>query len=191
MTRDPNPFRHKPTLILAGIGGAFLLTLAAGVAFVIQWANSSSLPGRLAEPPMTAEERLAEASEAPSIAVVPLVLDAGSDVNANLVETVTEGIANRMDQEGFRVAYGQSVEQFRNRQGLTAAEVAEALGVRYVLIGSVGGAGEELRISAVLHDVVLGMSVFRGSFYGDRVSVSSLHDEVVASLLAVLDNIRG
>ena len=140
---------------------------------------------------MTAEERLAEALETPSIAVVPFLLDAGSDVNSNLVETISQGIADRMNEDGFRVAYGEAVEKFRNKQGVTAAEVAEVLGVRYVLIGTVGGAGEELRISAVLHDVVLGMSVFRGSFYGDRVSVASLHDQVVTSLLAVLDNIRG
>lgn len=190
MSNEPTPTGNRGGLILGGIVGVFAIALIAATVFVIQVADRSGLRERLAEPPPTAEERLAEALETPTLAVIPLRIDAGSTVPVELVEFISQGIADKLGQQGLRVAYGEDVAPFRGKD-VTAAEVAEALGVRYVLIGAVGGVEEEVRIDVVLHDAVLGMSVFRGSFYGDRETVSTLHEEVVASLLVVLNNIRG
>ncbi|MDA1131960.1 MAG: hypothetical protein O2905_01880 [Proteobacteria bacterium] len=188
MSTEPN--RSRGGLVLGAVAGAFVAVFVAGIVFVSVWADRSGLRERLDVPALTAEERLAEALEAPSLAVVPLSIDAGSDVDVALVEVLSKGIADRLSEQGLRVAYGDDVAPFRDKD-VTAAEVAEALGVRYVFIGAVGGIGEEIRIDATLHDAVLGMSVFRGSFYGDRMTVASLHQEVVNSLLVVLNNIRG
>ena len=190
MNNRRTPTGNRDGLILGGVVGVFAAVLVAAIVFITHWASDSALRERLANPRPTTEERLAELMEAPSLAIVPLRIDAGSDVAVNLVEVISQGIADKLGEKGFRVAYGNDVAPFRDKD-VTAAEVAEALNVRYVLIGAVGGVGEDIRIDAVLHDVVLGMSLFRGSFYGDRMTVGSLHEELVASILVVLDNIRG
>ena len=138
----------------------------------------------------TADERLADAIEQPTLAVVPLLAEDGTHLSAEMVDSVTATISAQMIENGFRVASADQVEQFRDKD-TTPAEVAEVLGVRYVLLGMVGGVDGEARIDVVLHDVVMGMSVFRGSFYGQTASIDSLNGEVVDALMVVLENIRG
>ena len=107
-----------------------------------------------------------------------------------LVDSISQAIIDKIVNHGLRVSHGDEVERFRDKE-VTVAEVSELLGVRYVLIGEVGGNGEDVRIDATLHDVVLGMSIFRGSFYGDRMTISVLHEDVTSSLLVVIDSILG
>ena len=188
MNNESPKQKNYTSLILGIVVSVFILLISLAIIITGRLADESGLRDRLAEYKVTVAEQLEENIEMPSLAVVPFKMDPASDVPVSLVDAITQNISEKLSIEGLRIAHGEVVDQFRDKH-VTPAEVGEKLGVRYVLIGGVGGLGEEIRIDTVLHDVVLGMSIFRGSFYGDRMAVVSLHDEVATSLLVVLNNI--
>lgn len=175
-------------IFVALVAGVAIVLIAATVV-VVMLAGRSDLRARISTPMPTAAERLADAIEQPTLAVVPLLAEDGTHLSAEMVDSVTATIAARMNENDFRVAAADLVEQFRDKD-TTPAEVGEILRVRYVLLGTVGGVDGEARIDVVLHDVVMGMSIFRGSFYGQMASLASLNGEVIDALMVVLENIR-
>ena len=177
-------------MIVAGVlGVAFVAVLVLATMFVVRTAGESDLRARIATPPQTAEERLAAAEQIPTLAIIPFLAEDGSQVPLDVVEGITLNVTNHMFSEGFRVAATGDVNQFREKD-TTAAQVGETLGVRYVLFGTVGGTNGEARVDVVLHDVVMGSSIFRGSFYGQVATIAGLNVEVVNALMVVLENVR-
>ena len=185
-----SPSPGHGTRILLGFAAGFVAVLAVAIGAVVWIADRSGFAERISEPPPTAAERLAEAEETPTLALVPLRTDAESDAPAELVQRIDAALSELLGGGGLRLPSAAQLEPFRDKD-VTPAEVAEALGVRYVVLATVGGRDTEVRIDAVLHDVVLGNSIFRGSFYGERAAVASVQAEVASALLAALENIRG
>ena len=184
-----NPTSHGPRVLLTA-AAAFIAVFAIAVFAVMRIADQSGFAERISQAPLTAEERLADAIESPTLAVVPLYTDPESDVSTELVQLINSGLVDALSGGGLRLPGQVQMEPFRGKE-VTPAEVGEAVGVRYVLIAAVGGVDSEVRVDAVLHDVMLGNSIFRGSFYGDRASAVSVREEVVTALLETLDKIRG
>lgn len=181
---------NSTTIIVSFFVGFLILFIILVSILIGRLADKSDLREQLSLSRSNSNNAISESIELPSLAIVPFKIDEAGDVPKELVDAISKNISMKLSLNEFRVAQGNELDQFRNMNP-TPAEVGESLGVRYVLIGLVGGLDEEIRIDAVLHDVVLGKSVFRGSFYGDRTTVAQLHDEVVSALLVVLNNIKG
>ena len=69
---------------------------------------------------------------------------------------------------------------------VTPKQVAEELGVRYVLEGSVQRAGDQLRINAQLIDALSGGHVWAERFDGSLADVFALQDKVTRSIADAL-----
>ena len=101
----------------------------------------------------------------PSIAVLPfrfLSMDENLRiVGAGLTEDLTIQLAR---VPGFFVVSSDSSRMYNDTQQTEMAGVAASLGVRYLVTGSIRGAGERLRVSAELLDVDTDQTLWRQNF---------------------------
>ena len=116
------------------------------------------------------DDASSRATQLPSIAVVPFATRAGDDDLAFWAEGVTEELARLLSQRYFRVVTADA--------GANARELADRLGVRYALSGSVRKGGERLRVTAKLEETGEG-----GQLWGQR------YDETFDDELRVQDEL--
>lgn len=149
-------------------------------------------PDRPAEPEIRLivekERKISPASELqPSIAVLPfqnLSVEAGHDYVANgLAEDLIEALSR---VPGLFVISRLSAMAFRN-QDRPPLDIAEALGVRYILSGSVRILGNRLRLNAELTDTSTGTVLWASRFdqrFSDVLEVQDHLAETVARSVA-------
>ena len=119
-----------------------------------------------------------------TLAVLPFVGDAGSD--AYFGEGITEEIiaALSLNRALFVIAHGSTLH-FRTRQD-DLASVADELGVRYLLTGSVRQAGAQLRIHVRLLHAADQRILWQQRYGGSSEDVFSFQSEIAASVAAAV-----
>ncbi len=153
-----------------------------GVVAAIGWLRPR---GPTVEP--AAVERMAfPLPEKPSIAVLPfdnLSGDAGQD---HLADGLTEDIIAALSQApGLFVIARNSTFVYKGTP-VKVQRVAEELGVRYVLEGSVQRSGERLRITAQLIDALAGYLLWGERYDRDYRDIFALHDEITERIVTAL-----
>jgi adenylate cyclase len=124
--------------------------------------------------------------DAPSIAVLPLRNLSGEEGNDYIVEGITEDVVETLSRvPDLFVVSRLSTEALAGRVR-SSQEIGIALGVRYVLSGSVRIFGERIRLVVELSDSETGLSVWRYRFDEQSTSVldvqSRLAHETVCAL---------
>jgi adenylate cyclase len=123
----------------------------------------------------------------PSIAVRPFAVlaeDRGLEYLANgLAEDVTTLLAR---VPGFFVISRASSFAFRDPETPTS-EIAHQLGVRYVLEGSVRGAGDRVRVSTQLVEAATGRILWSGRFEAARAETLELQDDIARGIIIELE----
>src|SRR5262249_30808113 len=126
------------------------------------------------------------ASNEKSIAVLPFTDMSPQQEQAYFCEGMAEEIITALARvEGVRVAPRTSTFQAR-RQTSDLRQLAETLGVRTVLEGSVRTAGNRLRVNAQLVDVRDGLAVWSDRFDGDMADVFAIQDEISSRIVGGL-----
>jgi adenylate cyclase len=124
--------------------------------------------------------------EKPSIAVLPFDNMSGDPKDEYLSDGITENIITALSKvpEMFVIARN-STFTFKGKP-VKVQKVAEDLGVRYVLEGSVRRAGERLRIAAQLIDALTGKHLWAEQY--DRVlkDLFALQDEITLKIITAL-----
>jgi adenylate cyclase len=127
------------------------------------------------------------APERPSIAVRPFMVlseDRRLEFLANgLAEDVTTLLAR---VPGFFLISRASSFAFSNPE-TPASIVAQQLGVRYVLEGSVRGAGEQVRVSTQLAEAATGRILWSGKFEAARAETLELQDDIARGIMVELE----
>jgi adenylate cyclase len=127
------------------------------------------------------------ASERPSIAVRPFTVlseDRGLEFLADgLAEDVTTLLAR---VPGFFLVSRRSSFAFRNPEIPTSA-VAQQLGVRYVLEGSIRGGGDQVRASTQLVEVTTGRILWSRKFDTARAETLELQDDIARGIMIELE----
>jgi len=163
--------------------------LAAAVAFaiavggVILWQtwNASTLSYE------TADNAPAPLSGKPSIAVMSF-----DNLNRNpehdyLSDSFSENITTALSRfVDFFVISRDSTSTYKD-QPVTTQQVAEELGVRYVVDGSVQVAGDRLRVSVQLIDATNGKNLWAESYDRDRQDFFAVQDEVTRTIALTLN----
>lgn len=118
-----------------------------------------------------------------SIAVLPFRnLSAGDPYFA---EGVGEEILDRLSREPrFRVVGRNSAAKFRDAD---LRDAGRALGVDYILEGSVQSRGDRVRVSAALAQTSDGMRLWSGSYDRDLDDIFAIQSEIGASVADSLD----
>jgi TolB-like protein/Flp pilus assembly protein TadD len=141
--------------------------------------SSASLPAAAAQKPFNMGEK-------PAIAVLPFLNMSDDPGQEYFSDGITEDIITGLSRfrELFVIARG-SAFAFKG-QPVDVTEVAEKLGVRYVLEGSVRKAGERVRITTQLSDAAAGNHLWVESY--DRVleDVFAVQDDVAQKIISTL-----
>ena len=124
--------------------------------------------------------------EKPSIAVLPFDNLSGDASQDYLADGMTEDIITSVSQiDRLFVIARNSTFVYKNRP-VKVQEVAEELGVRYVLEGSVQKAGGRLRITAQLIDALTGRHMWGERYDRDETDLFVLQDEIADRIVVAL-----
>jgi TolB-like protein/class 3 adenylate cyclase len=173
------PVKATPSR-LPQIAAAFVLCLLA-VGVLVWWQ-----PWAPEFEPASVEAMAFPLPDQPSIAVLPfnnLSEDAGQDYFA---DGMTENLITDLSKiSGLFVIARISSFSYKGRQ-VKVRQVAEDLGVRCVLEGSVRRAGEEVRINAQLIDATTGGHIWAERYDGSLSDVFELQDKVTLKIITAL-----
>jgi len=172
----PTGTRQRLPAIAAGL----VLSLAA-VAVLTWWASR--------EPqiePASTEAMAFPLPDKPSIAVLPFNNMSEDESQDYFADGMTEDLITDLSKiSGLFVIARNSTFSYKGQQ-VKVSQVAEELGVRYVLEGSVRRAGDEVRINAQLIDATTGGHLWAERYDGTLENIFDLQDRVTEQIVAAL-----
>jgi TolB-like protein/Flp pilus assembly protein TadD len=143
--------------------------------------------GKSSEVPETEPEKLALAlPDKPSIAVLPFQNMSGDPEQEYFADGMVEEITTALsrNKQLFVIALNSSFT-FKGR-AVDIKQVAQDLGVRYVLEGSVRKSGNRIRIAGQLIDAASGAHLWADRYDGALEDVFELQDQVAASVVGAI-----
>jgi adenylate cyclase len=126
-------------------------------------------------------------SEKPSIAVLPFNNMSGDPDQEYFADGITEDLTTDLSRiSGLFVVARNSSFSYKGRS-VDLRTVAQELGVRYVLEGSVRRSGDQIRINAQLVDGSSGGHLWAERFDGTMTNVFAMQDHVNRKIVAALE----
>ncbi len=160
-------------------GGLAVLVLAAGI---VLWQQ----PWAPREEPASEADMAFPLPDKPSIAVLPFNNMSDDASQEYFADGMTEDLITDLSKiSGLFVIARNSSFSYKGQQ-VKVRQVAEELGVRYVLEGSVRRAGDEVRINAQLIDATTGGHLWADRYDGTMDDVFDLQDRVTEQIVAAL-----
>jgi adenylate cyclase len=168
--------RWRPGWLLPAV--AMVLVAIVTIGFVL-WPQADALFSRYL--------RVAEsATDKPSIAVLPLGSLSDNAQEDYFADGLTDDLITDLSKiSGLMVIARNSAFAFKH-QPKNVRQVAEQLGVRYVLAGSVRRAGDKLRVNVQLTDSTTASNVWAERYEGDYAKIFELQDQVVKRVVEAL-----
>jgi adenylate cyclase len=122
----------------------------------------------------------------PSIAVLPFDNMSGDPEQAYFADGMTEDLITDLSKvAGLFVIARNSTFVYKGKSK-DIREIAETLGVRYVLEGSVRRSGADIRVNAQLIDATTGGHLWADRYDGDMKNIFGLQDKVTRSVVTAL-----
>ena len=149
-------------------------------------------PGRDQEPPDIRALRWGtgvvapRATNKPSIALLPFENDTGDPEQDYFGLGLSQEIITELCREPDLFVIAPTSSFAFGRGGEDAAAVGRELGVRYVFGGSVGDAGDRLRISAWMEDAKTGRQVWSERYDRPATDLSNLLDDIIGAVRSTL-----
>ncbi len=163
---------------------ALVLALAVtpvAVAAVVWWK-----PWSPAVEPAQIERMAFPLPNKPSIAVLPFDNLSDDPEQSYFADGITEDLITDLSKiSGLFVIARNSSFAYKGQQ-LPTRQVAEELGVRYVIEGSVRRAGNQLRINAQLVDAITGGQLWAERYDGQMGDVFAFQDKVTGNIVDAL-----
>jgi TolB-like protein/rhodanese-related sulfurtransferase len=136
--------------------------------------------------PASAERMAYALPDKPSIAVMPFVNMSADPEQEYFVDGMTEDLITDLSKfSGLFVVARNSVFTYKGKT-VEIRQVAEELGVHYVLEGSARRAGEQVRINAQLIDALSGGHVWAERYDGELGDIFMLQDQITRNIVAQL-----
>jgi TolB-like protein/Tfp pilus assembly protein PilF len=179
---DFAPGRQSNPFFIAGL----LAAVAIGLSFGF-WYLSRQLAPQLISPSAPAETSSANPLPEKSIAVLPFEnLSEGED-NAFLADGVQGGILTALSKVAdLKVISRTSVNGYAAGSTRNLREIADSLGVAYVVEGSVRQAAGKVRVSVQLTDARFGGRLWSQTYERNVADVFAIQSEIVQRILAEL-----
>ena len=153
-----------------------VLSVAGGVTYWSKYA----LPQ---EEPASIERMAFPLPDKPSIVVLPFTNMSDDPKQEYFADGMTEDLITDLSKiSGLFVIARNSSFSYKGQQ-VKVRQVAEDLGVRYVLEGSVRRAGEKVRINAQLIDATTGGHLWAERYDGSLADIFALQDQVTAKIM--------
>lgn len=171
------PGRKRWPSWMAGVG--VLLVVAGGLA-AWRW------PANLSPPAAAISQAAPQATAKPSIAVLPFDNMSQDPEQGYFADGITEDLITDLSKvTGLFVIARNSTFVYKGR-ARDVREIAKALGVRYVLEGSVRKSGGEVRVNTQLVDGTTGGHLWADRFDGDLKNLFGLQDTVTRQVVKAL-----
>jgi TolB-like protein len=123
----------------------------------------------------------------PSIAVLPFQNMSGDPEQEYFVDGMVEEIITALSRIRWLFVIARNSTFTYKGQAVDVKEVGRALGVRYVLEGSVRKGGNRVRITAQLIEAETGTHLWADRFDGSLEDVFDLQDKVASSVAGVIE----
>ena len=168
--------------------GTVALT-ALVVVGVVSYLINPSLPR---EEPASVDRMAFPLPEEPSIAVLPFDNMSSDPEQEFFADGMTEDLITDLSNiVGLFVISRNATFTYKDKS-IKPRQVAEDLGVRYLLEGSVRRVGNQVRINVQLIDAVTGFHLWAKRYDGPLTDVFGLQDKVVGQIAAALEiNLTG
>jgi adenylate cyclase len=172
----PAPMRQKA--IFTGAFAVIVVAVALGI-----WQFYMRRP---TEEPASVEKMAYPLPDKPSIAVLPFDNLSGDPDQEYIADGITENIITALSYipEIFVIARNSTFTY--KGKAVKAQEVAEDLGVRYILEGSVQRAGDRVRITAQLIDAASGRHLWADRYDRGLQDLFALQDEITLKIVLAL-----
>jgi TolB-like protein/class 3 adenylate cyclase/tetratricopeptide (TPR) repeat protein len=164
------------------VAAAALILVAGGVALWKVRGDGSGPPVEVA----SKARMVLPLPDKPSIAVLPFTNMSDEAGQEHFTDGMTDDLITDLSKvSGLFVIARNSTFAYRGKP-VKISQVAEELGVRYVLEGSVRRAGEQVRVNAQLIDALTGGHVWADRFDGNVADIFAVQDVFVAKIVEAL-----
>ncbi|MEE8287398.1 MAG: rhodanese-like domain-containing protein, partial [Gammaproteobacteria bacterium] len=178
-TAAPAPAAKRSLRWPIAAGGLAVLLIVAGIAL---WQR----PWEVREEPASIEAMAFPLPDKPSIAVLPFANLSGDPEQEYFADGMAEDLITDLSKiSGLFVISRNSAFTYKGK-AVKVRQVAEELGVRYVLEGSVRRVGDEVRINAQLIDATTGGHIWADRYDGTIEDIFALQDQVTQQIVTAL-----
>src|SRR6266576_2328754 len=123
----------------------------------------------------------------PAIAVLPFINMSGDLEQEYFSDGISEDIITGLSKLRWFFVIARNSSFTYKGKSVHMKQVAEELGVRYVLEGSVRKSGDRVRITAQLNDVSTGSHIWAERYDRDLADVFAVQDEITESIVAAIE----
>ena len=162
----------------ASVASAVVLMVVAG-AFAIWHFNFRSPPIE----PASIEKMAFPLPDKPSIAVLPFDNMSGDKEQEYFIDGITEDIITTLSKTDKLFVIARNSTFTYKGKPVKVKQVAEELGVRYVLEGSVRRSEDRVRITAQLIDATTGNHLWAERYDRDLKDIFALQDEITMKIV--------
>jgi TolB-like protein/rhodanese-related sulfurtransferase len=136
--------------------------------------------------PASVERMVLPMPDKPSLAVLPFDNMSGDAEQDYFADGMTDDLITDLSKiPGLFVIARNSTSTYKGKP-VKVQQVAEDLGVRYVLEGSVRRVGDEVRINAQLIDALSGHHVWADRYDSDLTNIFDLQDKIIRQIVSAL-----
>ncbi len=172
----------SPVRWFLGAGAVVAVVASIGITAVwpgfSQWRDESTVS--YPQPAATTHD------DRPSIAVLPFINTSGDPEQEYFVDGITDDLITDLSKlSGLFVIARNSTFTYKGK-AVKVRQVAEELGVRYVLEGSVRRADDKIRINAQLVDATTGGPVWAERYDSSLNDIFALQDKTTRSIVTAL-----
>jgi adenylate cyclase len=136
--------------------------------------------------PASVEKMAFPLPDEPSIAVLPFTNMSGDPQQEYLGDGLTEQIITSLSMAPRLLVIARNSTFTYKGKAVKVQQVAEELGVRYVLEGSVQRSGERIRISAQLIDALTGRHLWAKRYDRNLKDLFALQDEITLKIMSAI-----
>lgn len=123
----------------------------------------------------------------PALAVLPFVNLSGTAAQDYLGDGIVEDLVSAFSRfKSFAVVSRQSSFAYKGK-AIDVRDVAQALGVRYMLEGSIRLSGERIRVTTQLVDASAGTHLWAESFDGELRGIFEFQDAITGSVVGLVE----
>jgi len=122
----------------------------------------------------------------PSIAVLPFTNMSGDPEQEYFSDGLTEEIITALSKVPYLFVIARNSTFFYKTKPVKIRQVAENLGVRYVLEGSFRKAGDRVRVTAQLIDAITGHHLWAECYERELKDIFALQDEITMKIITAL-----
>src|SRR5215475_311694 len=123
----------------------------------------------------------------PAIAVLPFVNMSGEPEQDYFSDGISEDIITALSKLRWFFVIARNSSFTYKGKAVHLKQIAEELGVRYVVEGSVRKDGSRVRITAQLNDVTTGSHIWAERYDRDIADVFAVQDEITEAIVAAIE----